>query len=75
MSSLLWRAIGVAVVLVALWVAAGLLWGIASTLLHALLFIAGVIISVLTHPLLFIVGLVILFFVARALAHKIQHSS
>lgn len=75
MSSLQRRAIEVAVVLLALWMAAGLLFGIASTLLHVLLFIAGWMISVLTHPLVFIVGVVIIFIVVRALARRIQHGN
>lgn len=41
MSTIVWRSIAVAIVLVVLWVVARLVLGIASALIHLLLFIAA----------------------------------
>jgi hypothetical protein len=75
-SSLLWRGIAVAIGLVVLWVAATTVLSIASTFIHALLFIASLVIGVLTHPILFIAGLVIAlliaFLVRRAVRQRIH---
>jgi hypothetical protein len=73
---LLWRGIAVAIGLVVLWVVATTVLAIASTFIHALLFIASLVIGVFTHPILFIAGLVIAlliaFLVRRAVTRRVH---
>ena len=75
-SSLLLRGIAVVIGLVILWVVGTIVLAIASTFIHALLFIASLMISVLFHPILFITGLVIAlllaFLVRRAVARRVH---
>jgi len=73
-SRLLLRGITVVIGLVVLWVVGTIVLAIASTFIHALLFITSLMISVLFHPIHFMAGLVIAlliaFLVRRALIRK-----
>jgi len=75
-SRLLLRGIAVVIGLVVLWVVGTILLTIASTFIHALVFIARLMISILTHPILFAAGLVIAlliaFLVRRALTRRVH---
>ena len=75
-SRLLLRGIAVVIGLVVLWVVGTILLTIASTFIHALVFITSLMISILTHPILFAAGLVIAllvaFLVRRALTRRVH---
>ena len=75
-SSLLLRGIAVVIGLVVLWAVGTIVLAIASTFIHALVFIASLVISVLTHSILFVAGLVIAlliaFLVRRALTRRVH---
>jgi hypothetical protein len=75
-SRILLRGIAVAIGLVVLWVVAATVLAIASTFIHALVFIVSLVVSVLVHPILFVAGLVIAlliaFLVRRALTRRVH---
>ena len=75
-SRLLLRGIAVVIGLVVLWVVGTILLTIASTFIHALVFIASLMISILVHPILFAAGLIIAlliaFLVRRALTRRVH---